>query len=238
MNIKKIIGTFMAVMGLGVAVVAPSMAQQLTFASASGSGSPTAQSTVFTYTGGSTGQFTTTLGSLFSADSFPASDSGATLTFTGFSASAIVTGAGTALNPYKQALGNGTFLLKSSTNVDLLSGSFGGGNILSAATSSSTSSITNTVNNVVYDSIGTYFAASGLLNPGSFSISMTSVAPAPSVSGNYLNGFTAGGTSTFSATKAPTTVPEPATVVPFMLGGLGLLGLIARKTRRTNGAAA
>ena len=36
----------------------------------------------------------------------------------------------------------------------------------------------------------------------------------------------------------PATVPEPAAVVPFALGGLGLLGLIARKTRRTNGAAA
>jgi len=37
-----------------------------------------------------------------------------------------------------------------------------------------------------------------------------------------------------------TTVPEPATVAPFVLGGLGLMGLAfrARKTRRTNGAAA
>jgi len=39
-------------------------------------------------------------------------------------------------------------------------------------------------------------------------------------------------------TAAPTAVPEPATLAPFALGGLGLLGLIARKTRRTNGAAA
>ena len=35
-----------------------------------------------------------------------------------------------------------------------------------------------------------------------------------------------------------TQTPEPATVVPFALGGLGLLGLIVRKTRRMNGAAA
>jgi len=238
MNINKAIGTLVSVMGMAVVLAAPSMAQQQTFASASGSGSPAPQSTVFTYTGGSGGHFTTTAGSIFLASSFPFSDPGATLTFTGFTASASVTGTGTASDPYKQALGSGSFLLKSSTNVDLLSGSFGGGNILSAAMSSSTSSITNTVNNVLYDSIGTYFNASGLLNPGSFSISMTSVNPAPSVTGGYLDGFSAGGTSTFSAKTAPATVPEPASVIPFALGGLGLLGLIVRKTRRTSGAAA
>ena len=43
------------------------------------------------------------------------------------------------------------------------------------------------------------------------------------------------GTVNFTPSSA---VPEPASVIPFALGGLGLLGLIARKTRRSSGAAA
>ena len=39
-------------------------------------------------------------------------------------------------------------------------------------------------------------------------------------------------------TPGATTVPEPASVVPFVLGGLALLGLAARKSRRTGGTAA
>ena len=49
------------------------------------------------------------------------------------------------------------------------------------------------------------------------------------------------GTTTNAPSYAPAPlpgVPEPATLVPFALGGLGLLGLIVRKTRRTSGTAA
>ena len=63
-----------------------------------------------------------------------------------------------------------------------------------------------------------------------------------------LAGFTAvalkSGTTTMDSNATtylgptPAVVPEPASVIPFALGGLGLLGLVARKTRRTNGAAA
>ena len=65
--------------------------------------------------------------------------------------------------------------------------------------------------------------------------------------GPNTSGFTAVAQKTGSTTldsnattyQAPTpAVPEPASVVPFALGGLGLLGLIVRKTRRANGAAA
>ncbi len=54
---------------------------------------------------------------------------------------------------------------------------------------------------------------------------------------NILN---ANGTSYVGPTvSAPVTaVPEPATVVPFLLGGLGLMALIVRKNRRASGVTA
>lgn len=228
---KAIFGAISTVALLGIAASA-AMAQQITFASASGSGSPAQQSVVFTYTGGANGQFTTSPGAVFLAGSYPSTDPGASLTFTGFSAAGTATGAGTAADPYKQGLSSGTFSLKSASGQSLLSGSFGSGDILTAALpGATTASITNQVNNVVYDSTSSYFAASGLYNPGSFSIQMTSFAPQPSLTNGYLNGFTAGGGATFSANTVPAPVPEPATVAPFLVGGLGLLALAVRKRK-------
>ena len=105
---------------------------------------------------------------------------------------------------------------------------------MSATTGSSTTAITDVLNDVVFTG-GTYFNQSGLFNPGSFSISMTSVKPVIGVTGGYFNGFVAGGTGTFSAsTVPPAPTPEPATVVPFLMGGLGLLALAVRKNRRSS----
>ncbi len=241
MNINKAIAPILASIALGVIAMVPSIAapgDQATFASATGEGSIAQQSVVFTYTGGGTGQFTTTSGASFAGLSSPTYNPGSILTFTGFGVSGLATGDGSTANPYTQGLGAGTFSLTNASNT-LLSGTFTGGNILTVASGSTTSSITNTVNNVTYTG-GSYFTKSGLLNPGSFSISMTSVKPSPVIGADgYLSQFTAGGTSTFSATT-PAAVPEPATVAPFIMGGLGLMGLAfrARKTRRSNGAAA
>lgn len=232
-NFNKTILGLAGAASLLAAASSAAMAQQITFASASGSGSPAAQSVVFTYSGGPNGQFTTNPSAIFLAGSYPSTDPGASLTFTGFTTTGMATGAGTAIDPYKQELSSGTFLLKSATGTDLLSGSFGSGDILTAALpGATTSSITNQVNNVVYDSTSSYFAASGLDNPGSFSLQMTSFAPQPSLTNGYLNSFTAGGGATFSAQTIPSAVPEPATVVPFLFGGLGLLALAVRKTRK------
>ena len=48
----------------------------------------------------------------------------------------------------------------------------------------------------------------------------------------------ANGTSYVGPTVSPAAVPEPASIVPFLLGGLGLLALIVRKNRRASGVTA
>ena len=76
--------------------------------------------------------------------------------------------------------------------------------------------------------------------PNAQNVAATSIKPVVSVNGSgYFNSFTAGGTGTFSATTpATTTTPEPATVVPFILGGLGLMTLIVRKNRKASSVTA
>ena len=237
MKINKIIGTFVAVMGLGMVVAAPSMAQQQTFASATAAGGFASDG--FTYTTGLGGGFDVTPGATFTAEFLP---TGAT---TPFPTATLSFGANSLRNKslvvngmdYTEHLTGGTFtLFDSATSTLLLSGKFGGGDLLKGTQGASTASLVNTLTNVTYTG-GTYFTASGFNNPGAFSIALTSVIPNVGITSGYLDSFAAGGTGTFSA-RIPAPTPEPATVVPFMLGGLGLLGLIVRKTRRTSGAAA
>ena len=209
---------------------APSQAQSaqpVTFASITGAGAGI--SSVFTYTPGTTGGFSITPGAQFIA-SFPSTfttNAPATVVFTGLNNVGTVTGGPSS---YSQALSGGTFDVEAG-GVSLLNGTFDGGNILDGTIGSNTPTVKNTLTNVIYTG-GTYFTQSGLYNPGSFSISMTSAVPALGVSGGYFNGFQAGGTGTFQASNAPAAVPEPATVVPFLVGGLGLLTLAVRKTRK------
>lgn len=229
-NFNKTALVLLVSTGCALAAAAPSQAQApVTFASITGAG--TGISSVFTYTTGANGGFSITPGSQFIA-SFPSTfttNAPATVTFTGLNNVGTVVNTGS--SSYSQALSGGTFDIEAG-GTKLLSGTFDGGNLLDGTTGSISPTLRNTLTNVVYTG-GTYFTQSGLLNPGSFSISMTSAVPALGVSDNYFNSFTSGGTGTFSATSAPAAVPEPATIVPFVLGGLGLLVLAARKTRRT-----
>jgi hypothetical protein len=245
MNINKAIAPILASIALSVVAMVPSMAApapggQAVFASATAGGTIDQQSVVYTYTGGASGQFSTSAGGVFTGLSGGLVNPNSTLTFTGFGVSGAATGDGSSANPYTQGLGAGTFNLYNG-DTTLLSGTFTGGNILTVASGSTTASITNTVNNVTYTG-GLYYTNSGLLNPGSFVTSLLGVNPSPTIgSDGFLTGFSAGGTTNFSATTPRvTTVPEPATVAPFIMGGLGLMGLAfrARKTRRSNGTAA
>ena len=120
---------------------------------------------------------------------------------------------------------------------DLLSGLFTGGTI--QGTVGQPSGGLN-VTGVTYAAGSTALPA--IFSPDGGTISLTYNVILPdgyAVSpGGQLQNFTASDSGVYSAVKTTTTVPEPATLAPFVLGGLGLLGLIARKTRRTNGAAA
>ena len=234
MNINKAITSLLSIavlatVSVGMASAAPG--DQKTFASATGAGA--FDSNCFTYTGSS--GFSITPGATFTAQYLktPPGQFPTTLSFVGLQN----VGTATAVsNGYQQALSGGSFSLTADGGSTLLlSGTFDGGNLLTGTTGSTTSSITNTLTNVIYTG-GSYFTASGLSNPGAFSLSMTSVTPTIGITNGHFNDFVAGGTGTFSATTPSSVVPEPATVVPFVLGGLGLLGLVARKARRTSGA--
>ncbi len=115
---------------------------------------------------------------------------------------------------------------------DLLSGTF------------STSSFFGTVgavsgglnaNGVTFDAASTALPAGFSLLNGSVSLTFNTInnGVGYTLTGGKLNDFTASDSGTYSARKLPAAVPEPATVVPFMLGGLGLLTLAVRKSRRS-----
>lgn len=235
MNIKKAMTSLLSIAVLAtVGVGAASAQSQTTFASTTGAGS--SASNCFTYTGAS--GFSITSGATFTGQllSNPPGQFPTTLNFVGLNNVGTVTGTGTTADPFNQLLSGGSFSLTANGGADLLlAGTFGGGNLLVGTTGSTASTLSNNLTNVVYTG-GSYFTASGLNNPGSFSLSMTSVTPSIGVTGGHFNDFKAGGTGTFSATTPSSVVPEPATVVPFILGGLGLLGLAVRKSRRTSGA--
>ncbi len=237
MNLRKAIAGLAGAAALMGASVAPSMAQQQTFASVTGTGlGGQTASTVFTFGGGAGGAFSTNAGSVFNASFLPTGVvNQATFTLTGLNVTTAATGAGTSADPFGESLLGGSFLItQNGTGTVLLSGMVGLGNTLSAVNGASTAGITANLSNVTFTG-GTYFAMSGLQNPGSLSFSLTSVNPTISLTGGFINGFTAGGTGTFSASPGrPNVVPEPSTYATFGLAGFGLLGLMvrARKTRR------
>ncbi len=226
MNINKAITSLLSIAVLAMVGVGSASADPIGF-----SGVLNGFGQVFSYSGAN--GFNTTPGATFTAQDAFSTDSLSTLAFTGLANDGSVVNKGN--GNYEQSLTGGTFLLKSNSGSTLLSGTFSGGNLLSGTVGSDAGVLRNTLVNVVYTG-GSYFTNSGLVNPGSFSFSLVGANPTLSVSNGHFNDFTSTGSGVFSASSPSSVVPEPATVVPFLLGGLGLLGLVARKARRTSGA--
>lgn len=121
-----------------------------------------------------------------------------------------------------QNLTGGTFTLTNSSAVVLLMGTFTGAQLTTPTPLPQTqaSFLTNLLG-VNYTG-GTYFATSGLTNPGGFSFGLTSVTPPVTLVGpvgsQSFSTFDAAGSGTFSAAQP---VPEPVTAA------LGLTALPA-----------
>lgn len=196
MLLRKVFGALAAIACFALAAQS-SLAAQSTFASTTADGANI--STAFTYTTGPAGGLTIAPGSTFLSNStgfIP--DAAATLTFTGLAnTGTVITGVSTDV----QNLTGGTFTLKAGNGVTvLLSGTFTGAQLV--ATLPLPESQANFLTNVlgVNYTGGSYFTASGLVNPGGFSFGLTSINPPVTVVGGFFTSFSAGGSGTYSAT--------------------------------------
>ena len=126
----------------------------------------------------------------------------------------------------KETFTSGTFSIMNGAT-DVLSGTFKGGVLTSFNPSLGFSSAT-------YDLGSAALGADGSLGSGSLEF-VFDPGQGFNTTGGYLHNFTASDSATFSGVPA-SAVPEPATVAPFALGGLGLFALAfrARKTKHAN----
>ena len=243
MNIKKIINSALTIMGL--ALVAAGAQAQTEFTSITGGNNS------FTYTSGAgNGLVLTSPAGFYATLDIPTPgtqfNNPATVIFT--PGSLVNSGITTTTTSggqmsFTQGLTGGGFTIYNGSGTSgtvLLTGTFQGANLTGVVNSIQAGVDTNFMN-VAYTG-GSYLSAAGMLTgsqPGDkFNFSLIPVTPALGVTGNTLNSFSSAGNGQFTGVLRPATVPEPASIIPFALGGLGLLGLIARKTRRTGGAAA
>lgn len=228
MKINKAIAGMISTVALMAVAASAAMAQLTPIASIT---TATSNNTTFTSSGGGDSLVVTYPDGVFVGKV----GNGSFLnTLTNFSATG---GSTTSFNSitgaFVETFTGGTFSAISGGN-DLLSGTFGSGTILGIVGQQSGGL---NVTGVTYAPGSTALPANFSPNGGTISLTYNVILPGGyAVTGGKLQSFTASDSGVYSAVK--TAVPEPATVVPFMLGGLGLLGLIVRKTRRTNGAAA
>lgn len=235
MNIN--LRTALGVAALALVSFVPAHAQTaVEFASVTGGGTPP----TFVYTGGAGGGLTLTAGNFDAQLDVPKVatliNNPAVITFTGLqnlgAASTASLGVGTF---FDQALTGGMFTVSDATTSQLLlSGTFSGAD-LSGTVGSSQAGVNTNFKNVAYTG-GSYATAAGITLNGtpkdSFNFSLINTNPNLSVSNGTLSSFNSAGNGQFTGETLPSTVPEPATVVPFLFGGFGLLALAIRKTRK------
>jgi hypothetical protein len=239
----NILATALGVATLALLGLAPAQAQTAEeFASVTGGGNPP----TFIYTGGAGGGLTLTSGNFDAQLDVPKVatqiNNPAIVTFTGLqnlgAASTIPLGG---ITFFDQTLTGGMFTVTdAATNQLLLSGTFAGAD-LTGAVGSSQAGVNTDFKNVAYTG-GSYASAAGITLNGtpkdSFNFSLINTTPNLSVSSGVLSSFTSAGNGQFTGEVPPAAVPEPATVVPFLFGGLGLLALAVRKTRKAAGVPA
>jgi hypothetical protein len=157
----------------------------------------------------------------------------------------VVLGPLTPTGPYTFNSGTGAFseglsgssftITDDATHTVLLSGTFGS-STLSGNNNSSSGGVALTTNSVTYTG-GTFFPT-GTYSPlnGNLGITFTSAAAVgggPLAGTNGVNAFSAHDAIDFSAPKLPPSVPEPGTYAAFLMGGLGVLGLMIGARKRS-----
>jgi hypothetical protein len=137
---------------------------------------------------------------------------------------------------FSQMLNGSTFTVSDGTGT-LLSGSFGNA-VLSGVNGGSSGGVQLVANSVTYTG-GSYFPAGFQTTNGSLSLEFTSVTDTASGTSGFranasgVSAFTAHDGATFSAVPTTSTVPEPGTYAAFLVGGLGVLGLMASARKRS-----
>ena len=232
----------LGVAALALVALVPAQAQSIEqFASVTGGNG------TFTYTGGAGGGLAMAPTGFYASLDVPSAgtliNNPATVLFTGLS-NVGTTAESTAngVTTFDQRLTGGNFTLTDGkSGTVLLTGAFQGAD-LTGVPGTSQAGVSTNFFGVSYSG-GLYASSSGILlgpqTEDSFNFSLIGAKPNLNVSGNTLQSFTSAGNGQFTGiTPSVTTVPEPASVIPFAIGGLALLGLIARKTRRVSGTAA
>jgi len=231
MNINKAIAPILASIALSVVAMVPSIAAPTpgTLAPIASVTTATSSNTNFTSASGGDSLVVTYPDGTFASKIGLGTYSSVVVSLTATGGSTTDLGGGF----FKETFTGGTFSDYFGTT-KLLKGTFSSANIYGPV-----GSITGglDISGVTYDADS---VALGSFSPSVGTISLTYNVIKPSgysLVGGKLQSFTATDSGTYSAVS---TVPEPATVAPFIMGGLGLMGLAfrARKTRRSNGAAA